>query len=316
MSCSKIIGIDNLYSNNNNNNNKVLSMTKYIGLCIYLISLILILINHSEAGNEQVIGVVNSFNMAVANTSVWLSAAAYCDTNDYLTRTYKGPSTGFIPYLKIDEKKYDTQGFIGYLSSQKKIYVVFRGSTSIEDWIEDLSELLCDYTYYNGQSICSDCVHCGFQETEKQVYPEVLDGVKKLHEMSPDYEIIITGHSLGAALATLVSIDLIHENLGFTIAMQNFGSPRIGDDNFVKFASSIISDRSRNTHYKDIVPHVPIHYRYTHISGEWYENTEEWKGSVKACSGYEDPQCSYQWHITSIDDHMHYLGLYMGCEDV
>jgi len=90
----------------------------------------------------------------------------------------------------------------------------------------------------------------------------------------------------------------------------------IGNDKFVEFASSLIADRSRNTHYKDIVPHCPMHYRYTHISGEFYEPNEVFDGTVKACNGYEDPNCSYQWHVTSIDDHMHYLSLFLDCKQV
>lgn len=217
-----------------------------------------------------------------------------------------------MPVVTIDEKRYDTQGFVGYIPAQKTIYVVFRGSTSIEDWLQDLSELLCDAPSY-----CSGCqVHCGFQETEQKAFPLVLDAVEKLKAMLPDYKLVITGHSLGAAVATLVTLDLLALKKFGNIALVNYGSPRIGNDKFVEFASNAIVDKSRHTHYKDIVPHVPVHYRFTHISGEVYEPKELFDGTLQMCSGYEDPTCSYQWHVTSIDDHMHYLGLYLNCNEV
>jgi hypothetical protein len=50
-----------------------------------------------------------SFDWAVANTSVWLSAAAYCDTNDYLNRTYKGFSKGFIASFVVEYPEKDVQ---------------------------------------------------------------------------------------------------------------------------------------------------------------------------------------------------------------
>ena len=287
-------------------------MTVFVGLLCIILSTLIIIIQADTRLNNTSLEATGTFDWTVVNTSVWLSAASYCNTKDYLTRTYNGPSTGFKPVVAIDEKTYDTQGFVGYLSAQKKIYVVFRGSTSITDWLEDLSELLCSSDYCNG---CS--VHCGFQETEKKAFPLVLDAVLKVHSMFPDYSIVVTGHSLGAAVGTLVTLDLLASKLGVPISLHNFGCPRIGNTNFATFASNAISDKTRNTHYKDIVPHVPMHERYTHISGEWYEPVEVFDGhTIKECTGFEDPTCSYQWHVTSIDDHMHYLGLELSCDKV
>ena len=50
-----------------------------------------------------------SFDWATANSSVWLSAGAYCETNTYMTRTYKGYSAGFVPSYVIDDKASDVQ---------------------------------------------------------------------------------------------------------------------------------------------------------------------------------------------------------------
>ena len=233
-------------------------MNFIVGLLCILLSVICIVIQgDARVNNTSSLEATTTFDWTIVTTSVWLSAASYCDTKDYLTRTYKGASTGFIPVVTIDESTYDTQGFVGYLTSQKKIYVVFRGSTSITDWLEDLSELLCDSEYCNG---CS--VHCGFQETEKKAFPLVLNAVLKVHAMLPDYGIVVTGHSLGAAVSTLVVLDLLNEKLGVPVSLHNFGSPRVGNDEFVEFASNAIVDRTRNTHYKDIVPHVPMHERF------------------------------------------------------
>ena len=68
---------------------------------------------------------------------------------------------------------------------------------------------------------------------------------------------------------------------------------------------------ARNTHHKDMVVHVPMHERFTHYAGEYYEDPVL---SLKECSGNEDHSCSYQWHKTSIDDHMLYLGKPMGSD--
>eukprot|EP01034_Spumella_vulgaris_P021439 gene21439-27470_t len=124
----------------------------------------------------------------------------------------------------------------------------------------------------------------------------------------PSYTVVVTGHSLGAALSTLTALDFMDAGIG-PIRLFNFGSPRVGNTAFANYASAKIEDRNRNTHYKDMVPHVPMHERFTHISGEWYEDSS----GLKECVGLEDTSCSYQWNLTNIDDHMNYLGLYMGC---
>ena len=45
------------------------------------------------------------------------------------------------------------------------------------------------------------------------------------------------------------------------------------------------------------------------IAGEWYEDEF---GVMHTCNGYEDPDCADRWYYTSVDDHMHYLGLPIG----
>lgn len=50
-----------------------------------------------------------TFDHATANTSVWLSAAAYCETNTYLTRTFQGYSTGFNASFMVDVPAKDVQ---------------------------------------------------------------------------------------------------------------------------------------------------------------------------------------------------------------
>jgi hypothetical protein len=246
-----------------------------------------------------------SFDWSMGNTTVWLSAGAYCETNTYMTRAYKGYSAGFVPTYVLDDKDTDTQGYVGYRSSDSSIYVVYRGSTSISDWVNNLQVTTTDYPK------CSGCqVHKGFYNAEQGIISKMLSAVQSLKAKFPSYTVVVTGHSLGAALATLTTLDFM--DAGVTpIRMAHYGCPRVGNTEFANWASAKIGDRNRNTHHKDMVPHCPMHERFTHMSGEWYEDPTN---KLKECSGNEDSDCSYQWHITSIDDHMYYLGLHMSCD--
>lgn len=253
------------------------------------------------------------YDWVAGNTSVWICAATYCDTNSYLSRTYKGASKGFVPMYSINEKSYDTQGVVGVMPSQSTIYVAYRGSTSIQDWLDNLDDLKTSYPY------CDNCeVHKGFYKTEQAQYPLVKSYVADLLLKYPTYKVIISGHSLGAALSTLVAMDLVADKTvpASSIRVFNFGSPRIGNDEFAYYTSKTLLDHNRNTHHKDIVPHVPMHERFTHIDGEWYQNGDGPSVPQQECVGYEDKNCSYQWNFTSIEDHMWYLNQYMGCDAV
>jgi predicted lipase len=200
-------------------------------------------------------GKVYSYDWSAGNASIWLCAAAYCETNTYQTRTFKGYSTGFVVTNVIDDKGEDVQGFVGYLPSQSSIYVTFRGSTSISDWANNLDLILTSYPK------CDDCkVHKGFYVAQQSVISYVLHSVEALRQKFPSYTVVVTGHSLGAAMATLTTIDLIDAGIS-PIRMFHFGSPRVGNTNFANFASAKIDDRNRNTHHRDMVPHIPMHER-------------------------------------------------------
>lgn len=115
----------------------------------------------------------------------------------------------------------------------------------------------------------------------------------------------------------------IHEAGLSPVRLFNFGSPRVGDREFAVFYSSHLKDHVRVTHHKDIVPHIPVHEEdYLHINGEWYQPGDWLSNSTMSlvdCTGYEDPDCSYQWTLTSVEDHMSYLGVDLGthnCDDI
>ena len=70
-------------------------------------------------------------------------------------------------------------------------------------------------------------IHKGFHDAYEVVHNEI-QSILKEHESKPLY---ITGHSLGGALATIAARRLEHK--GGIVACYTFGSPRVGDDDWV-----------------------------------------------------------------------------------
>lgn len=103
-----------------------------------------------------------------------------------------------------------------------------------------------------GISDCFSCkVHAGFKTCNDNTISAVSDGVKQLYAMYPDYRLIITGHSLGAAVATLAAVSL--RNMAYDPTIYAVASPRVGNPAFSNYVATLLSgDRApqRLTHFK------------------------------------------------------------------
>lgn len=75
---------------------------------------------------------------------------------------------------------------------------------------------------------------------------------------NPISEIHVTGHSLGAALSQLFTLDLALSRPGIPTSNINFASPRVGNKSFVSFYETVSQDTTLRVHNQyDAVPHLP-----------------------------------------------------------
>lgn len=101
----------------------------------------------------------------------------------------------------IENKTTSIMAYGGYLQSIGKIFFVFRGTINVTNWIEDFTYIQVAYPR------CSGCkVHEGFYFSYLSVAGPFLEALKQLTELYPNKEIVITGASLGASLATIAAI--------------------------------------------------------------------------------------------------------------
>ncbi|ODV88035.1 hypothetical protein CANARDRAFT_26195 [[Candida] arabinofermentans NRRL YB-2248] len=165
----------------------------------------------------------------------------------------------------------------------KEIVVVFKGTTSIEEWLVDFTFVGVDYTPYVVQSdanteefTCDDCkVHEGFFVSIKAFINDGLPAVEKLIKQYPEYKLKVTGHSLGGALAPLGAIEL--QLLGYSPILVTYAGPKFGNSALIdwindkyntdslvaSFESHSLTELptmsyTRVTHHGDIVPLVPL----------------------------------------------------------
>jgi len=198
------------------------------------------------------------FDWILANTTIELVDVAYCKPSSFK----KYHLTGLLEGFKVTTGILSFNAFVGMLPLQKSIYVVFGGSSTVLDWMFDFDVKL---TPYGG---CSGCkVHQGYYLDQKITFPVVLSAVKMLQLWYPHYKVIVTGHSKGAAQATLTALDLIAARVR-DVTLINFGSPRVGNEAFAEYASSKLGRHYRVTHHMDTIPNVPTRKQgYMHITG-------------------------------------------------
>lgn len=90
-------------------------------------------------------------------------------------------------------------------------------------------------------------VHSGFHNALDEIWVDLLAQLRKIH--TQNRSVWVTGHSLGAALATLAA-----GRYGQVQGLYTFGSPRVGDRNF-KAGFQIPTFRFANNN--DVVCQVP-----------------------------------------------------------
>jgi hypothetical protein len=153
---------------------------------------------------------------------------------------------GFKLIKTFYSKETDTQAFLAE-SEDGYAVLAFRGTerTKRQDLAIDAKAMKV--------SVLEGRIHSGFRAAYDSVAKEIERSVLKLN----DIPLYITGHSLGAALATVATQSLEH-NLKIRemiAACYTFGSPRVGDSHYdIEFKSPIY--RVVNT--TDIVTVIPL----------------------------------------------------------
>lgn len=193
----------------------------------------------------------DSLPLETIKTCADLCAAAYAypgktqATIDELNTEY-GISAEKLRWF--DVKSTDTQAIV--TSVGRTAYLAFQGTTNVVDWFNNLTVDLVGYKSGNW--------HSGFSRVATQTYKEIGGYVKQLLTSGECDDLVITGHSLGGALAMVYSEMLLAENSSLKLkGLVTFGQPRVGNKLFLEeFLNRKISYQ-RFVNENDVVPDVP-----------------------------------------------------------
>ena len=151
----------------------------------------------------------------------------------------------------IENKKSDTQGFVA--TRDKAIYVVWRGSESKKDFQNDAS--IDKVPFIND----GEKVHIGFKYCWESVVGDTYDAIDTAIEnlQGETTDIVVCGHSLGGAVATLYAHSIKKHYPHYNIKCVTIGSPRVGNKRFKDNYDSYEIDTLRVVHNNDLVTHTP-----------------------------------------------------------
>ncbi|MNQ44351.1 Lipase (class 3) [compost metagenome] len=131
-----------------------------------------------------------------------------------------------------------------------EVYLVFRGTESAQDWVDDLEVKQTSYPWQSGVGL----VHDGFLKlytSLRDLALQAVDGLK------PAGNLWVCGHSLGSALSSLAVLDLHETWPDQPLQHYNFASPRVVDPSFASYYNGLAVPTYRVVNDSDLVPEVP-----------------------------------------------------------
>lgn len=184
------------------------------------------------------------FSLAHASTLARCAEIAYAPAAQAETELRRA---GMTAVRSIDAD--GTQAFVA--GHAQAVVLSFRGTEPrrIEDVLTDAM-----FTLTAGEFGRGDRIHLGFKAALDQAWHAVLDALGP----GPGPPLWITGHSLGAALATLAAVRLWIGGR-HPAGVYTFGSPRVGDAAFASAYDGLLRPRTfRFVNQTDVVTRVPL----------------------------------------------------------
>lgn len=186
-----------------------------------------------------------------------------------LAQTEDAIRTGVTTAVKVGRKIEVFYGFL--LESDEDSILVFRGTQRTAEWVGNIYAVQQPYLDPStGESLGN--IHSGFRRiADSIISPLAVDAVKQINPTKPCY---VSGHSLGAALATVLALDiaLAVPELQPQLQTYVYASPRVGDPEFVSSYAKILPNSFRITNLADSIPMMPptkLRAEFVHVGEEW-----------------------------------------------
>ena len=251
---------------------------------------------------------------------------------------YHWPST-CITFLRPESQFYVTQdyetlcnwfltidfcsAFIAVSEKEETMVVAFRGSSDQGQVFSQVAETLAKpKKNFVGKAQVESYYKTAF---EKLWATGLHKDFRQLRQLYPHFKVLITGHSLGGALASLTSLWMAYHKFvpASQLFLYTFGSPRVGDLEYAMIHDRYVIKSMRVVHTWDLVPQFPCSITYTphppchHATLVSYKNTAIYNDKTafavyRTLPYNETLKCSLKPELLHLEHHTNYFNLDVG----
>lgn len=155
-------------------------------------------------------------------------------------------------------KFFDVEGAQAYLLRGDHYVLSFRGTQATK-----INDIIADVRFLKHKEPTGGRVHIGFKTELDKLWSSIEEEIQKI-----DQKLYVTGHSLGAAMATIAAGRLQDK----AKLLVTFGSPRVGNRSFIE---NVNVDHFRVQNDNDDVTKVPPYvFGYRHHGKHVYLDYE------------------------------------------
>lgn len=162
-----------------------------------------------------------------------------------------------------DDSEREFYGFVAQSVSQPTEYVIaIRGTDKIIEWLIDAEFLPEPFPPVPTAGKVED----GFFSVYQTLAGLMPDGITPrdlrsfIESVAGSANLVITGHSLGGAVANLLALDVAVNSGAKNLKLYTLAAPRTGDDAFATCFAANVANNYRVFNEPDIVPKVPPLY--------------------------------------------------------
>ena len=142
------------------------------------------------------------------------------------------------------------------MMDKETVIISFRGTDSLRDILTDMSRRMVPWMFQKGVYI-----HRGFYQHYMSLRTNLFTYLATL----PGHRVLLTGHSLGGALATICALDLALLLPDIQISAYTFNSPRVGNRQFATMLDAFQNcSVCRVVYTHDLIHRLPyVGYQHT-----------------------------------------------------
>jgi len=252
-----------------------------------------------------------------------LSAAAYDPVHpqECLDNSLPAFKLQAVITRKCDFFDNECSGYVAVSHSLEAIAVVFRGSADFGQAFAGFVVTLAapKISFLDGE--VQIYWKRGFEALWKCMKAEVTALVSE----NPSYQVWVTGHSLGGAMASLASAWLSYNNVvpRKKIISYTFGMPRVGNYDYALHHDRLVNNSWRVVNDDDAVPHFPSVASLSIVNGPYHHGVEAFYSKTatsvyskhRECHGTpynEDFTCSFSKPTPLFERHKIYFSIPVG----